>query len=92
MNKTQVIIAIAQRAKHLRPDIYLSDIAMAVSLSDEYLPLDLDGLLVAPTDDFLHDVFGIMQKLDMPTGLLSDCFCPRYAVSPGDAPSAISPR
>ena len=42
-------------------------------------PLDLDGLLTAEKGDFIHDVTGIVRHIDRRTGLLGNCFLPRYA-------------
>ncbi len=44
-------------------------------------PLDLDGLLTADKSDFLHDVLGIMARIDRSTGQLTECFLPRYAAT-----------
>jgi hypothetical protein len=41
--------------------------------------LDLDGLLAAKEFDLIHDVSGIMHHIDRKTGMLLDCFLPRYA-------------
>jgi len=41
--------------------------------------LDLEGLLAARDQDFLHDVAGITRHMDRTTGKLTDCFLPRYA-------------
>lgn len=40
-------------------------------------PLDLQGLLEAPSGDFWHDVGGIRRHIDRTTGQLGDCFSPR---------------
>lgn len=42
-------------------------------------PLRLEELLNAKDTDFFHDVVGIMNKLDRPTGKLRDLFEPRCA-------------
>lgn len=42
-------------------------------------PLRLNDLLEAPDADFVHDVFGIISKIDRDTGRLTDCFLPRFA-------------
>ncbi|MFA5401262.1 MAG: hypothetical protein WC359_12515 [Dehalococcoidia bacterium] len=42
-------------------------------------PLNLDSLLKAENNDFMHDVTGIRFNLDKKTGTLMNCFDPRYA-------------
>jgi hypothetical protein len=46
-------------------------------------PLDLDGLLTASPSDRNHDVMGISQHLDHPTGKLKNGFVPRFAAKVG---------
>ena len=43
------------------------------------MPLDLDALLAADNFNFTHDVFGIANHIDRETGIVGDCFVPRYA-------------
>lgn len=43
-------------------------------------PLDLDGLLKANDFEFSHDVFGIMEHIDIKTGKLTGGFEPWYAL------------
>jgi hypothetical protein len=43
-------------------------------------PLDLDRMLAADDCNFGHDVFGIPCHLDRTTGLLMNCFVPRFAI------------
>lgn len=45
-------------------------------------PLDLDGLLAAVDDDFVHDVRGIHLYLDRNTGQLTKKFQPRHVKKP----------
>lgn len=40
--------------------------------------LDLAGLLDAGLFDFAHDLGGIRRHIDRTTGVLGDCFLPRY--------------
>jgi hypothetical protein len=42
-------------------------------------PLDLGGLLKADPADLVHDISGILAHLNRETGVLEDCFTPRYA-------------
>lgn len=46
---------------------------------DHEMNIDWTALLAAPGDDFMHDVIGIHSYMDRSTGLLTDCFLPRYA-------------
>lgn len=41
-------------------------------------PLKLRELAGARNADFSHDVFGIRRHLDRATGVLRDCFLPRF--------------
>ena len=41
--------------------------------------LRLAALLAAPAGDFWHDLSGIGQHLNRQTGVLEDCFLPRYS-------------
>ena len=43
------------------------------------LDMDWQGLLDAKDGDFMHDVGGIHRHMDRSTGILGDCFLPRYA-------------
>lgn len=42
-------------------------------------PIDFDKLLHMSDFDFIHDIYGIMKKLDRTTGKLKDLFEPRSA-------------
>lgn len=82
------ILAIVKRAEELR---VLLDPRPQVIMDLEAChcngcPLDLDGLLAANQGDFGHDVLGIRRHLNRRTGLLQDCFLPRYAASQQTAP------
>lgn len=44
-------------------------------------PLDFEGLLEAPLQDFSHDIAGIREHIDRSTGKLGDFFTPRYALA-----------
>ena len=41
--------------------------------------IDLLGLLHGNDSDFVHDVWGIHRHIDRRTGVLGDCFLPRFA-------------
>lgn len=49
-------------------------------------PMHFDMLLMAPTEDFWHDILGIYRHLNRETGHLGDGFLPRYAKT--EAPRA----
>ena len=42
-------------------------------------PLDFAAMATGNPADVAHDVFGIRRHLDRETGLLTDCFLPRFA-------------
>ena len=46
---------------------------------DEALDMDWAGLLAAGDDDFMHDVAGIHRHMNRETGILENCFLPRFA-------------
>jgi len=52
---------------------------MDLSACNAQCPLKLDKLLVADEFNFWHDVSGIRQHINRQTGLLEDCFLPRFA-------------
>lgn len=42
-------------------------------------PIDFGKLLAFDDFNFIHDVSGIMNKIDRTSGKLTDCFLPRSA-------------
>lgn len=54
------------------------DTMMDIEAVNNYLPIDLPGLLMASDADFNHDCCGIMRHLNRESGTLQDCFVPRY--------------
>lgn len=60
----------------LRPIDFLMDLE---AVHSNGCPLLLAELEMADTFNFAHDVFGIYRHLDRLTGVLQDCFTPRYA-------------
>lgn len=42
-------------------------------------PVDLDAIAQADDFNFAHDAYGISSHMDRSTGMLTDCFLPRYA-------------
>lgn len=81
----ELMSMIADRAVHLAQDMgytyrkedIMLDLNACVSNAWK---LDLQGLLDSDLGDFGHDVFGINKHMDRQTGLLKDCFVPRYAL------------
>ena len=55
------------------------DLEMDIAATCHHTPLKLHELLKADDANFMHDVFGIMRHIDRRTGLLMDCFVPRFA-------------
>jgi hypothetical protein len=47
--------------------------------ADKQYPLDWAALLTADDVNFAHDFFGIRHHINRKTGLLEDCFVPRFA-------------
>lgn len=71
---------IVRRAARLLPSVRPIQIEMdLVAVHRVVQPLWLRELLVAPEEDFLHDITGIMQHLDRETVTLTGHFVPRYA-------------
>jgi hypothetical protein len=72
--------------KDLHPEVKVStlDVEMdvtAVHCNGNKLKL-YELLYVADRMNFLHDVVGIINKVDRNTGQLKDCFVPRYSLGP----------
>lgn len=55
-----------------------TDRMMDLEAVDRELDMDWQALLDAKDGDFLHDVSGIHHHMDRSTGVLGDCFLPRY--------------
>ena len=58
--------------------IYRNHIILAVALAHKHRPLNLTALYHAQNFDFVHDVWGIMQHIDLATGKMNNCFVPMY--------------
>jgi len=72
---------IVQRARRLVKGLKLDQVSLEMDLSAVHLNdggLDLDRLLIADSFSLLHDVLGIQKYLDRQTGLLGNCFVPRF--------------
>lgn len=70
------------------------DLVMDLEVVHDGYKLDLDALLGADDVNFVHDVLGIVRRLDRQTGELQDCFLPRH-VLPGateEAEDTARPR
>jgi hypothetical protein len=52
---------------------------MDMENADKQYPLDLERMLAAEPFDFGHDFFGIRHHMNRRTGVLEDCFVPRFA-------------
>lgn len=52
---------------------------MDLSACHAQCPLDFSALAKADGFNFSHDVCGIAKHMDRSTGLLTDCFVPRFA-------------
>jgi hypothetical protein len=46
--------------------------------ADKQYPLDWGAFLTADDFNFAHDFFGIRSHMNRETGLLGDCFVPRF--------------
>ena len=82
-NDITLIDAIAARAVALARqhgvNYPMLDAILDVQTAHRTKPLRLAELLGADDGNFAHDVFGINKHLNRETGLLEDCFVPRYA-------------
>ena len=81
-NDSDVLVRIAKRASSLfgsrRSEMdYRFDL---VCVHRGTCPLDLDRLLAAKENDFIHDIAGIARHLNHVTGELENCFVPRFAM------------
>lgn len=64
---------------HGREDIGLMDLTMSTAAAHVTTGLDLERLLSADQENFVHDVFGINRYVDRETGELRDNFLPRFS-------------
>lgn len=55
------------------------EVQMDLLAVHHHTPLDFARMADADRANFAHDVCGIYRHLDRRTGLLRDCFVPRYA-------------
>ena len=65
-----------------KEDIYVARVSVEMDITACHLngcPLRLKDLLEADDFNFVHDVAGIMGRMDRKTGKLTRCFLPRFA-------------
>jgi len=82
----ELISAIVKRVKHTNTEVAKRKqglLVMDINACHVTCPLDLKGLLEADTQDFIHDINGIVCNLDRVTGKLIPPFVPRYALDQG---------
>lgn len=82
--ENEIICKIAHRADELFKEHNIEQTVMDTIMDlsatiAQGCPLRLDDLLAADAANFAHDVAGIRRHLDRKTGLLGDCFLPRFA-------------
>ena len=53
---------------------------MDISTAHEHGPLHLEEFLAADDSNFAHDALGIRRHINRKTGMLEDCFLPRFAI------------
>jgi hypothetical protein len=61
------------------PQQTFADTIMDLCATHNHCPLKLYDLWLAPKFDFDHDVLEIRTNLNRKTGVLENCFLPRYA-------------
>ena len=87
--ESATIIKIVKRAEdagwvqgHRAPDHWYTPCTMIIDLQECHkrnMPLDFERLLGADDFNFLHDVSGIARHMNRDTGMLENCFRPRFA-------------
>lgn len=83
-DETALIASIAERAIALFKDAGIKQTQMDTCMDlsaciANGCPLKLSELLAADDFNFMHDVAGVRRHLNRTTGLLEDCFLPRFA-------------
>lgn len=84
LEDAKLIGQIVRRAEHLAIDAKISFDRMSMNMDLTAChangnPLKLQLLLEADNFNFSHDVFGISNHINRKTGLLEDCFSPRFS-------------
>jgi hypothetical protein len=81
--ETDLIKRIVDRAEQLarrfKQQTPRAAIVLDLVMAHRMQPLDLKMLLAADDGNFAHDVFGIMRHIDRNSGVMRDCFVPRFA-------------
>jgi hypothetical protein len=76
----EIISKIANRAVTINPAYDKTTVMMdLLVLYETGVEMRWEELLNAPVFDFMHDINGINQHLNMDTYKLENCFWPRYA-------------
>ena len=84
-NEYELITIIAKRTlqifreMEIDPSLDQQDIAISLHLCNEFCPLDLERFAKGEPFHIVHDILGILRHLNHNTGLLEDCFVPRFA-------------
>jgi len=87
----ELILKIAERAeRELEVNWQRSTAIMDLCAANNSCPLDLVAMLAGDRADFSHDIHGIRRHINRQTGVLEDCFLPRFAFANADAARAAS--
>lgn len=82
-DKFDTIIKLIERAEKFArkyPGVRIDRLTSMLDIenANKQYPLDLDAMLAADDSNFVHDFFGIRTNMDRQTGLLANCFVPRF--------------
>jgi len=84
LEDTKLIVNIAKKAVKLANEfetkINYQTLVMDLEVVHNNIPLNLNNLLIADSENFLHDIYGIMGNIDRETGELKNGFAPRFSV------------
>lgn len=79
-DESRAVAAIVDRAATMQPNLNRLRLTMDITACHNHaVKLDLDGLLGATVEDFVHDLNGIGNHLDRQALKLEGVFSPRYA-------------
>ena len=78
-SEMRVIDAIVNRVQVIFPDRSTRSIKMDLMTTHLINPLELDMLLNADDNNFVHDIAGIERHLDRRTLTLTGAFSPRFS-------------
>jgi hypothetical protein len=75
------MIAIIKRARELNLKLTGDHITQILDLEHAYdqFNLKLSDLLTSNNQDFAHDFIGIQRHMNRESGIVENCFVPRYA-------------